>query len=125
MSRLVVVSNRVADLKGGAQSGGLAVALSDVLAESGGVWVGSDTQTTASGALRREQVGDVTCLYVGLTGDDHAQYYLGFANSVLWPLFHYRADLVAYQSEDFDGYVRVNRKFARALLSTVSADDLV
>jgi trehalose 6-phosphate synthase len=123
MSRLVVVSNRVADLRGGAQSGGLAVALADVLLDSGGVWIGSED--AAEGEVRRETVSGVTCVYVGLTQEQQQRYYLGYANSVLWPLFHYRADLVAFQSDDFDAYVDVNRRFAAAVRDAVTADDLV
>jgi len=42
MSRLVVVSNRVADLEAGAQAGGLAVAVNSALEETGGLWFGWD-----------------------------------------------------------------------------------
>jgi trehalose 6-phosphate synthase len=42
MSRLVVVSNRVAYLEKESKSGGLAVALGDTLRQTGGVWFGWD-----------------------------------------------------------------------------------
>src|SRR3546814_13814115 len=40
MSRIVLSSNRVGDLSKGTQSGGLAVAVGDVLREGNGVWFG-------------------------------------------------------------------------------------
>ncbi len=125
VSRLVVLSNRVADLKGGAQAGGLAVALADALGASGGIWIGADGDAQAPGSTRRERVGGVTCIHLGLSGEDHAGYYLGYANSVLWPLFHYRTDLVAYRAEDFEAYLRVNRAFAQAARDNAGAGDLV
>ena len=42
LNRLVIVSNRVADLDNQAQSGGLAVALGDALRSIGGIWFGWD-----------------------------------------------------------------------------------
>ena len=47
MSRLVVVSNRVADLTNAAQAGGLAVGLEDALRERKGMWFGWDGETVA------------------------------------------------------------------------------
>ncbi len=44
--RLVVVSNRVADLSAGHQSGGLAVAVGEALQASGGLWFGSSGEVT-------------------------------------------------------------------------------
>ncbi|MBX3530295.1 MAG: trehalose-6-phosphate synthase [Rhizobiaceae bacterium] len=124
MSRLIVVSNRVADLrKGRAQSGGLAVALADVLGESGGVWVGGEAGSGEG--TRRERAGSITCLYVGVPAVEYDRYYLGYSNSVLWPLFHYRADLVDYRSDHFDAYLAVNRRFAAALRDVAEPDDLV
>jgi trehalose 6-phosphate synthase len=40
MNRLVVISNRVADLRKTTQTGGLAVGLADAVKERGGVWFG-------------------------------------------------------------------------------------
>ena len=50
MSRLIVISNRVADLEKGAQSGGLAVALGDALKAKKGLWFGWDGNILADGA---------------------------------------------------------------------------
>ncbi len=52
-------------------------------------------------------------------------YYLGYANSVLWPLFHHRPDLLEFGEEDFAAYVAVNRRVARAIAAVAQPDDLI
>ncbi|MEH6695092.1 MAG: trehalose-6-phosphate synthase [Hyphomonas sp.] len=95
MSRLVVFSNRVP--LGDKPSSGLVVALNDTMISNGGLWVGSETLESApteNGAALKPHLGaSFERLTMGLTRDEHAQYYLGYSNSVLWPLFHGRADI--------------------------------
>ncbi|MFS8665628.1 MAG: transcription-repair coupling factor, partial [Limnochordales bacterium] len=62
---------------------------------------------------------------IPLTEQDYAEYYLGFSNSVLWPLFHYRLDLVEYKTAFLEGYRRVNAKFANALVSILQPEDVI
>lgn len=129
MSRLVVVSNRVADPRKTA-AGGLAVALGEALASSGGLWFGSsDTVvehgTAGEGELHIERAGDVTLATVDLCRDDHDAYYRGYANGVLWPVFHYRLDLADFDHGFIEGYRRVNRMFAHKLLPLLKPDDLI
>ena len=58
----------------------------------------------------------LTVATLDLTPDDYEDYYNGFANSTLWPLFHYRLDLATFDREHYQGYLKVNRRFAHALL---------
>ncbi|MEX0955925.1 MAG: alpha,alpha-trehalose-phosphate synthase (UDP-forming) [Rhizobiaceae bacterium] len=127
MSRLVIVSNRVADLRKATQSGGLAVGLADALRERGGVWFGwnGEKQAKLLESANTEQVGNVQMISTPLTEKDYTEYYVGFANSVLWPLFHYRLDHVEYEPEFFDGYCRVNDYFAGLLEPHLKSNDLV
>lgn len=127
MSRLVVVSNRVADLRQTTQSGGLAVAIADALKAKGGVWFGWDGNTLEDETekLGVDRVGDVDVISSPLTVEDYSQYYIGYANSVLWPLFHYRVDLVDYRPQFFEGYMRVNSKFAALLKPFLKQGDMV
>jgi trehalose 6-phosphate synthase len=128
MNRLVVISNRVADLTRTTQSGGLAVALSDSLKSRGGVWLGWDGETREPGEDLAEtvaQVGSVTTITAPLTTPDYQEYYLGFSNSVLWPLFHYRLDLVRYETAHLKGYRRVNRRFAEITARHLRSDDVI
>ena len=129
MPRLVVVSNRLADpRKPGA--GGLAVALGDALAASGGLWFGWSGQlcTPGADAERRPKIqraGAVTLATVDLSPEDHAGYYLGYSNGVLWPVFHNRLDLADLENGAVEGYRRVNRRFAALLAPMLRPDDLV
>ncbi|MBI1621199.1 alpha,alpha-trehalose-phosphate synthase (UDP-forming) [Aquamicrobium zhengzhouense] len=127
MSRLVIVSNRVADLKTGTQSGGLAVALADALKERGGIWFGWDgaDDGVTGAAPQVETIGNVVRIAAPLSAEDLANYYLGYANSVLWPMFHYRLDLVDYRPEFSESYWRVNETFARQLNGFLRPDDIV
>jgi trehalose 6-phosphate synthase len=130
MSRLVAVSNRVAtptETKGSA--GGLAVGIFSALKDMGGVWFGwsgdvvSETVANAGPTLKQE--GPVTFATVGLTRRDYDQYYRGFSNATLWPVFHYRNDLAAYEREEYAGYRRVNAWLAHKLVKLIEPDDIV
>ncbi|HKS90067.1 MAG TPA: trehalose-6-phosphate synthase, partial [Stellaceae bacterium] len=91
--RLVVVSNRVGPIAPGkASQGGLAVALRAALERTGGIWFGfSGTVSEHPGtAPSLETGGKITAATVDLTRRDFEEYYVGYANRVLWPLFHYR-----------------------------------
>lgn len=125
--RLVIVSNRVADLRSGTQSGGLAVALADALKERGGIWLGwnGDKDGSGDGPPSIERIGRVERIAVPLPSDDFSDYYLGYSNSVLWPLFHYRLDLVDYRPAYLEAYLRVNETFARQLLPFLRPDDMI
>jgi len=128
MSRLVVVSNRVADFEDAAQSGGLAVALADALRKRGGIWFGWDGKVVQSGTRvppNFNTYGNVTTITLPLTRKDYNQFYVGFSNSVLWPIFHYRLDLVSHQASFLSGYKRVNSKFADALSPLLKPDDII
>ncbi|MBN9074628.1 MAG: alpha,alpha-trehalose-phosphate synthase (UDP-forming) [Rhizobiales bacterium 65-79] len=126
VKRLVVISNRVADLRKTTQTGGLAVGLADAVRERGGVWFGwSGRKLKEPGEPKVDRIGKVTQISLALTPDDYAAYYLGYANSVLWPLFHYRLDLVNFRQEFLDGYRRVNEKFAEAVLPFLRPDDTI
>ena len=126
MSRLVIVSNRVA-LPDRTSSGGLAVALQAALEETGGLWFGwsgrIDEET--SGNVSEQQAGDIQYVTVDLSRRDHDDYYNGFANRTLWPLLHFRVDLVDYSRETYQAYRRVNALFADTLAPLLRDDDLV
>ncbi|MEO7246795.1 MAG: alpha,alpha-trehalose-phosphate synthase (UDP-forming) [Rubrivivax sp.] len=127
MPRLVVVSNRVADPRKPA-AGGLAVALGEALRASGGLWFGWSGRTVEASSgtqLHTQRAGDVTLTTLDLSEADHQAYYLGYANGVLWPVFHYRLDLADFDAGDIEGYRRVNRLMAHKLMPLLRADDIV
>ncbi len=127
MSRLVVISNRIADPRKTA-AGGLAVALSDVLNSTGGLWFGWSGKIAPEGSadtVHTHQAGNVKLATVDLTQADHDAYYLGYSNGVLWPVFHYRLDLADFDAGYIAGYRRVNQLFARKLAPLLKPDDIL
>ena len=126
MSRLVVVSNRVA-IPGENRAGGLAVALQAALGERGGLWFGWSGKAVrgASGEVREQREGDIRYLTVDLNRADLDGYYNGFSNRTLWPLLHFRLDLVDYDRATREGYRRVNALFAEKLAPLLREDDTV
>lgn len=129
MSRLIVVSNRVTPPagKGGESVGGLAMAVAAALREYSGLWFGWSGKTLPAftGQLNMQQADGVTVATVDLAEDDLDEYYNGYANKTLWPLFHYRADLTAYDRAYGEGYERVNRRFAETLRPLIRRGDLI
>jgi trehalose 6-phosphate synthase len=127
--RLVVVSNRVPlpDKTGASSAGGLTVALEGALKRQGGLWFGWSGKTVerAPGPPTVIETGNVTFCVLDLLKRDYDQYYAGFANRALWPICHYRLDLLQIDRKDRDGYFRVNRTFAKTLAPLLREDDLV
>lgn len=128
MGRVVIVSNRVMDTAQAAQAGGVAVAISEVLQSQSGLWFGW------SGAVQADvdeppsltpMTGSVAIATVPLTPQEHQGYYLGYANSVLWPVFHNRLDLAQFEAGFFDIYRNVNRRMAASLKPLLKPDDTI
>jgi trehalose 6-phosphate synthase len=130
MSRLIVISNRVSTPKPrsvqGAQ-GGLAVALAAALREYRGLWFGWSGEKTDhfTGQINLQRVDGVTTATIDLEEQDVDEYYNGYANRTLWPLFHYRIDLAEYDRSFGSGYERVNERFAETIAPLIEPDDLV
>ena len=99
MSRLVVVSNRIAlpDDKNRAlavwpsASGALRAAGVCGLAGAARLAMTSNRSSRSPAGIFRASFN--------LNERDHDEYYNQFSNAVLWPAFHYRLDLVSFQRE--------------------------
>jgi trehalose 6-phosphate synthase len=128
LSRLVVVSNRVAmpGRRGGSQ-GGLASGLLGAMQKHGGLWFGWNGKTSEQMGGEPEVMDEegVTFPTVPLTARQFEGYYVGAANSLLWPLFHSRLDLIRYNSAECETYQKVNQMFARQLFPLLQPEDLV
>ena len=125
-----MISNRVAVPKArgvtGAQ-GGLAGALNSALKDNGGIWFGWSGQESEdrTGNINLQRNDGVTTATIDLSHRDIDEYYNGYANSTLWPLFHYRLDLTEYERETGKSYERVNERFAESVTPLIEPDDLV
>ena len=113
---LTVVANRLPvetapDGSVHASPGGLVAALSSVIAD-GDRWVGWGAPETAGPIALGD--AEVTMHPVDLTDSEVERYYGGFANSVLWPLFHGRLRPVQLDRICWRTYRNVNLRFANA-----------
>src|SRR5271165_3558216 len=128
MGRLVIVSNRVgSSLKG--NEGGLATAMLAAFDQREVIWFGWSGEVTdePSGPTRVHRERRLTRMLVDLERSDYEGYYLEFANSVLWPVLHYRVNLAEYGRERWAAYGRgetfgehlVDPTVGRPSLSTV------
>ena len=126
MSRLVVISNRVA-LPKQTQTGGLASAMNAALQERGGLWFGWSGNIGKESGTELHEVTERNINYatIDLSRKDHDDYYAGFANRALWPLFHYRGDLVDYRRDHMEGYFRVNAVFADNVARLIQPNDTI
>ena len=124
--RLIVLSNRIPTE--GPPSGGLVVAIHELLAERGGLWIGSgdDFAETPSESFKPVEGGKgYDKAIFELTEAEYGDFYLGYANSVLWPLCHHRTDLIALDRRYAEGYAQVNARVARMLAQIVEPEDRI
>jgi trehalose 6-phosphate synthase len=128
MSRLIVVSSRVA-LPGGKsdRAGGLETALREALGPGEGLWFGWSGEFCQAPVVEPEivQSGPTTYATIDLPESDYRDFYAGFANGTLWPLFHYRISLSHFSRKAFEGYLRVNAEFARHLAKLIRPKDRI
>jgi len=92
--------------------GGLVTALEPVMRKADGAWVGWAGQPDVE--QEPFEVDGTLLIPVTLSAEDVEQYYEGFSNDTIWPLYH---DVIAeprYRRLWWDAYVRVNRRFAEA-----------
>lgn len=129
MNRVVLVSNRVTDPSAAARAGGVAVAIHDILRTRGGLWFGWNGKLSDAQDMRAPEVTRSgrkgTNITVPLSTADYAGYYLGYSNSVLWPVFHNRLDLAQFEAGFYRSYIGVNKAMAAALKPYLKPDDVI
>jgi trehalose 6-phosphate synthase/phosphatase len=138
-SRLVIVSNRlsasVAKEKGGlsfkSSVGGLATGLSSVSQKQDMLWIGwsgmvsEELNVVDAWRVRRRLRSDYQSVSVKLKRQDLHDYYNGFCNNVIWPLFHYFPTYAHYDSHFWEAYQRVNRLFFEAVAHASTEHDVI
>ena len=127
MSRLVAVSNRITVPKRGIAPGGLAVGLLTAMQARRGMWFGWDGETAEVAAVEPSIVrkDGVTFASIDFDQSEYQDFYLGFCNGTLWPLFHYFVDGFRYNDAHYEAYQRMNQRFARLLQPLLEPDDLI
>jgi trehalose 6-phosphate synthase len=103
--------------------GGLVSALEPVMRENSGAWIGWPGDTGEVPEAFEDE--GLTLVPVALSEQEVAEFYEGFSNDTLWPLYH---DLVAkpsFHREWWESYVTVNQRFADAAAKFAAKDATV
>ncbi|RYZ49608.1 MAG: trehalose-phosphatase, partial [Chitinophagaceae bacterium] len=144
MSRLLIISNRLPfslektndAITVRQSSGGLVSAIKSYFERSGKqsseftekIWVGS---MDVAEEIYQEAValnafpGDFTVVPIFPEKELYDDYYNGFSNSTLWPLFHYFPSIVEYKKEYFEAYRAVNQAFANSIIQQYKPGDVI
>jgi trehalose 6-phosphate synthase/phosphatase len=135
--RLLIVSNRLpvsATVGDGAlrlsnADGGLATGLRPWHQSSNGLWIGWPGDAAHFSPTQRAQLDDelqrTGLVPVHLSSDHIDRYYHGFANRVLWPLFHYLIDRVPLNAAGWDAYRAANEAFAAVVVREFRPGDVI
>ena len=142
--RLIIVSNRLPftvsldkdELEFGESSGGLVTGISTFLdsykyhfpRQEEHIWLGwpgSSVPEEFKAQVQKEAISRCGAYPVFLSEKEMEQFYWGFCNKTLWPLFHYFPSYAVYEDEFWQTYRRVNEKFRDALLEVLQPDDIV
>jgi trehalose 6-phosphate synthase len=107
--------------------GGLAVGLLAAMQARRGLWFGWDGETTevASEDPAVVRKDGVTFASIDIDQAEYRDFYLGFCNGALWPLFHYFVDGFRYNDVHYEAYQRMNQRYARMLQPLLEPDDLI
>ncbi|MDP2314123.1 MAG: bifunctional alpha,alpha-trehalose-phosphate synthase (UDP-forming)/trehalose-phosphatase [Pseudomonadota bacterium] len=113
----------------GRSAGGLATGLRGVHASPDSLWIGWPGDTSRFTEAQRSELGrnleEMRVHPVPLSPAEVTQYYDGYSNGVLWPLFHYLLDRVPLEAASWDTYVRVNERFADIVAELTQPGDHV
>lgn len=90
--------------------GGLVTALEPVMRKRGGAWVG--WHGAADETVPPFEHDGYVARPVPLSPEEVEDYYEGFSNATLWPLFHDGVAFPEYHREWWEAYGRVNQRFA-------------
>jgi alpha,alpha-trehalose-phosphate synthase [UDP-forming] len=99
--------------------GGLVTALEPVMRAANGVWIG--WPGSAGPALGSFEADGMPLVGVGLSEDEVADFYEGFCNATLWPLYHDVIVPPVFHRPWWESYVVVNRRFAEAAAGQAAA----
>jgi len=135
--KLLVISNRLPitvektgdSYKVNQSSGGLVTALDSILRKHGGIWMGWAGAETTEELATTIELASMQHPYrleaVPLTDEDVANFYLGFSNEIVWPLFHDLQSRCNFSPEYWSSYRNVNERFANRAAHFAKPGDLI
>ena len=125
---LIVVANRLpvsrsVDGSWEASHGGLVTAVTPILRERRGMWIG--WSGTPDDSSRQFEMDGINHVSVPMSSEEVDDFYFGFCNGTIWPLFH-----DAVRTPEFDigwwrVYEEVNERYAQALKKEATGGDLI
>jgi len=133
--RVLIVSNRL-PIKISRQDGsihyqnsegGLATGLGSIYKQGTNVWIGwpgAEVEEQEKGKVVHDLMEQNLCP-VFLTQQEINDFYEGFSNETLWPLFHYFPTYTEYNPQYWEAYKKVNQKFANAIIKSATKDDVI
>ena len=135
MSKTIIVSNRlpvkITEKDGeyvlNPSEGGLATGLGSIYRQGYNIWIGwpgIDVSEEAQPQIR-EQLKELNLMPVYLTQEEINNYYEGFSNEILWPVFHYMSVYARYEQVYWDFYYQVNSKFRDVVLQVAEPGDVI
>jgi len=137
MNRLIVVSNRLPFALDSAgedlwtvtpATGGLVSAVEPVLRERGGTWIG---WPGTAGEIPQEPLAKATryagykVVPVALSETERDEFYYGYSNEVIWPLFHDLQNFCNFEPAYWQAYKQVNERYADAIARCAQPDDFI
>lgn len=135
MSKTIIVSNRlpvkITEKDGeyvlNPSEGGLATGLGSIYRQGYNIWIGWPGIEVSEEAQPqiREQLKELNLMPVYLTQEEINNYYEGFSNEVLWPVFHYMSVYARYEQVYWDFYYQVNNKFRDVVLQVAEPGDII
>lgn len=137
MSKLVIIANRLpvtitkreGKLALHSSTGGLATGLGSFYREKKGVWLGWPGM--ASQNLRglegrvSSRLEELDCRPVFLTRHQVENFYYGFSNKTLWPLFHYFVQYTTFDNRLWEAYKRANHHYCEAAIKVATEEDTI
>ncbi|HEX6790009.1 MAG TPA: bifunctional alpha,alpha-trehalose-phosphate synthase (UDP-forming)/trehalose-phosphatase [Candidatus Krumholzibacteria bacterium] len=140
--RLIIVSNRLpvtVAIDGdavafNASSGGLASGLSSYLQSPGDNrpgnflwigWPGADVPARLEKQVRQALLREHHAVPVFVDAETMSNFYEGFCNDTLWPLFHYFPSFASFKDRFWAEYKRVNQMFCDAVVRIARPDDVI
>lgn len=136
MPKTIIVSNRLPvklsqeedHFSINTSEGGLATGLGSIYRQNGNIWIGWPGITIETEEGQRQvtsQLEQENLYPVFLTQEQVNNFYEGFSNETLWPVFHYMVTYARFEQPFWKSYVEVNRKFAAAVMEKVEDNDTV
>jgi len=137
MNRLIVVSNRLPFALDSAgedlwtvtpATGGLVSAVEPVLRYRGGTWIG---WPGIAGEIPKKPLADATrdagykVVAVALSETERNEFYYGYSNEVIWPLFHDLQNFCNFDPAYWQAYKQVNERYADAIIRNARPDDFI